>query len=311
MVTGLITTLTLTWLVNALLSSAAGFAIVRRKALQTWVGVVPGLLLPWLGLFVPAAMRPAGAARLTGAPARSGLPLVGVSAVVVGALLVLASTGFGYVSASGKISAAGLSQYVGDLREELTLGPAQSTLVMTLVVIVTVANLGLAYGAWHRGGLRFALPGLFAGAFLSSILMPALIGVAAAADYAGIITWLTGGHAEANLSIGTGAQLAACGQIFIVLGWMCVVLGRTQEAAPQTGFALRRHARRQAAAPPVTDPFAGTLPQPTDTSEGPPSTPPWGPPGFGTAPGCPPSAFPSGGALPPPPTTGQLRAEDW
>lgn len=228
MISGIITTFVVTSLVHSVLSGVCGLGIARRRSLPAWLGVVPGCLLPWAGLVVPALARKRSGERLTGMPASSGLPLVGIGAVVVGTLLVMTSVTQEWVTVGGSVKTPEIQGRINsmDLSERLTFALGENPTGVAVIAVIVIATLALAFGSWHRGGLRFALPGMFVGAMLASLLVWGVMAGEALAGQTHLAAKFSGGQANAEFVVGNGTYMAAFGAVLLIIGWFAVVLAK-------------------------------------------------------------------------------------
>jgi hypothetical protein len=265
-------TLLLNYVLNAIPSGLAGYALARRSGLRPVPVVLVAALLPWVGLLVPMLMS---RGRRRPVRARSGLGTVGLVALVAGVGLLVASLTAEWASLEGSIHEYGtsLSGRLGDS------GAGQvSVLVFAALLVI------LAAGAWWHGGLRYAVPLAWLSTGLAITMIDLAIGSTFVGSFVGSAVSLTGGHATAGVWVGLGARLALAG---LATAYLASLLLLAQAARPRVGEPTLAEAgnaiRASASAAPTDTPISTATWGTTGPHLTPPSDPNanWGMPSSG------------------------------
>ncbi|OFE16160.1 hypothetical protein BA895_19925 [Humibacillus sp. DSM 29435] len=207
--------------INMALSGYAGAILARRRGLPLWVGIVPGGVIPWIGLVVPSVIRPTGL-KPSLARSRGWRRLAGVGLAGLGLLGIVLSAFSEWATVSGAVNAQGAR-----FAEQASGGPGDTSFgLVVLLLTVTLSAVLLTGHLWH-GGLRFSLPGLFIAGGFASMTILAVIGSELVSDASSLALNLTAGYAEAHVELGLGAMFAVLGSFLLCVGWMVTMGGRT------------------------------------------------------------------------------------
>ena len=241
---------------NMVLSGSAGWVLARRRGVSPLAGAVAGALLPWVGLIVPAVMRPvvpiSGLTKPEG-PQR----LVCAGLVVAGLLGILISAFNEWATLSGSVNAAG-----EEFGEKVSGGPGDTVVGLGLLLLTVAVSAALLAGHLLHGGLRFSLFGLGLAGTFASVVTFGVIGSEVVSDVSSMASRWSAGHAEAQVELGMGAIAAVIGTSLLSAGWMVGMSGR--QAVGAAGAI-------------VNDPWSNPVPSPQDVWSTPPALPvnPW------------------------------------
>ena len=235
------------WFTNAVTSGLTGGVLARRRGHALWVGVVPGGLLPWVGLLVPAVPR---GRRSPPRRATSRPVLFAFVPLAAGVLLIGLSLFWDWTSVSGQLTAGEVplsESFEGGLGD-VSVGVV--AILAGLGVVVVLAGL-----LWWRPLLPASVALVFTAAAASSLALIALVASAVVGEAAGYAAKLSAGQAQASLETGTGEWLAIVGALTLVPASM-VLLQRTGRSGPRWGAVA---AREDISAP---HPALAALPRP-------------------------------------------------
>lgn len=187
----LFTSLVIFYLINALPSALYGIALARRAGRPWWHGVLPGFLLPWLGLLFLTG-QPSGRSYRTG-PARYSMIMLAVAGV-----MVIISIWLPWVRGDG--------QLVGE--------PGRFEYSPNEVLVVAILVWLLALGAL-LGAVWLLFNGGFAAAITIGVVVATIGGLLAVTWYlfgpAGIFlseARFDGARTELDVEVASGALIA-------------------------------------------------------------------------------------------------------
>ncbi len=220
-------------LINGIGSGLVGLSLARRNGRPGAVGLLPPLLLPWVGLLVPLAMLRKGTFK-PGNGGRGARGLLTLVLIGVGAALSLVSLGYDWGGADADMEGQ---------KASIGLGMGDTTFGSTLVVLFAVSTLALAIGYYLHGGLRYAAPMVASATLYGSIMAMSLIAAIGLDDLGRTTGNLTAGHAHAEVEVFSGTWIAAASAVACLLGayWAAYSNGRGVQSV-SGGAALKRTA---------------------------------------------------------------------
>lgn len=192
------TALLIFFLINAIPSAAFGAAMARRAGRPAWHGLLPGFLLPWVGLLFVNG-QPAGKRGLAGAGRYSMTMLLVASALV----LIGVFRPWVIVTAEGGEPGASYSPH------EIVV---VAVLVWLLALVLLVGAIGLL---WHAS-IGFGLFTAITVSVLGGLLVASYYLLGAAGPFAGRIPGL-----DAEVFVGPGAWLTI---VALVTAYVAVVV---------------------------------------------------------------------------------------
>lgn len=233
--------LALCYLVNAVTSGAAGYAMAVRNGKSVLPAVLLCAVFPWVGVLVllittNGKMTPRRTARTT-------KRVAGAALLATGGVLVCASLLDDWATVSGNAD---------KYKEHFAGGPGDSGSGAITVLILGGFLIGLAVLAWQHGGLRFAVPTAWLVSSIASMLISAVLLSDVLNDVAGNVDRLSAGQAHASIAVGGGAFAALVGSLIACAGAVLVELAAARPDDGVVGFADQA----QAVAPVL--PVAGT-----------------------------------------------------
>ncbi|MBK6872302.1 MAG: hypothetical protein IPJ14_17625 [Kineosporiaceae bacterium] len=215
MLSSLLLALSLLFIVNAALSAVAGAALARRRGLASWIGLLSGAAVPWIGLLLPALL---GSRRPPSARASRRPVLTGFLPLLIGAVLVFASHFVEWVRLRGAVETSAET-----FSKSFNGGLGDTVFGAVLLSGGTLLVLGLGLLLWMRPLIVAAVGLAWVAAGAASMVILAGAGSLLVRATSGVAAQLTAGHASADLALAAGTWVAGAGSVLIAVGALSIV----------------------------------------------------------------------------------------